>query len=267
MRARLGQHFLFDPKALSRIVRAAGISPDDTVVEIGPGLGGLTRLLAGRAARVVAIELDRVLYERLRESLGDHGNIELVRGDALRFPYGGLGPFKVVANIPYHITTPIIFRLLEFRESLRSMTLTVQKEVAERVSAAPGGKDYGVLSLTVQYHGRAELKFVIPRRFFRPVPRVDSACLHIDVLRRPSVEVADEALFFEIIRAAFSQRRKTLRNSLRKLLPRADAVLGAVGIDPSLRAEKLGIGEFAKLANEALRTSGKDYSGSSNNSP
>jgi 16S rRNA (adenine1518-N6/adenine1519-N6)-dimethyltransferase len=253
MPRRLSQNFLYDTAVLKRIIQVAGIEPGDTVVEIGAGPGSLTRLLTERAARVVAIELDGKLYEKLKERLGHLDNLELIRGDALRYDYGGLGPFKVVANIPYHITTPIIFKLLEYREGLVSMTLTVQREVAERVAASPGGRDYGVLSLTVQYYGRPKLKFLIPRKLFRPVPRVDSACLHIEVLRGPKVEVVDDELLFRVIRTAFTKRRKTLHNALKKLVSDVDDVLKDSGIDPGLRPEKLSIEDYARVADELSR--------------
>jgi 16S rRNA (adenine1518-N6/adenine1519-N6)-dimethyltransferase len=245
----LSQNFLYDPKILKRIIQIAGIVPEDTVVEIGPGPGRLTRLLAERAGRVIAVELDRDLFTRLRSETRDLGNLELVQGDALKYPYEDLGnSFKVVANIPYHITTPLIFRLMETKDMLRSMTLTVQKEVAERVAASPGSKAYGVLSVMVQYHGRARLKFVIPRGAFRPRPRVDSACLHVDISGSPTVAVKDEALFRRVVKTAFSQRRKTLRNSLKALAGDSEAALLQAGIDPSLRAETLSIQDFARLA-------------------
>ena len=245
----LSQNFLYDPALLRRIIQVAGVGPEDTVVEIGPGPGRLTRMLAERARAVVAIELDRDLYSRLRAKCADLHNLTLVQGDALKYPYGELGgPFRVVANIPYHITTPIIFRLLEHRDQLRSMTLTVQKEVAERVAAKPGSKTYGVLSVMVQYHGRARLKFVIPRKAFRPVPRVDSACLHVEVADSPTVEVKDPDLFASVVKASFGQRRKTIKNSLGSLAPEAQEALVAAGIDPGLRAEMLSIKEFALVA-------------------
>lgn len=248
---RLSQNFLYDPKILKRIIQVAGVSPDETVVEIGPGPGRLTRLLAERAGRVIAIELDRDLYSRLRAETADLDNLELINGDALKYPYEGIGSeFKVVANIPYHITTPIIFRLLKERRMLRSMTLTVQKEVAERAAASPGSKTYGVLSVMVQFHGRARLKFVIPRGAFRPRPRVDSACLHVVVSEGPTVEVRDEAVFRAVVKAAFSQRRKTLRNSLKALTEDSEGALRSAGIDPSLRAEAIGIKDFARLSDE-----------------
>ncbi len=244
----LSQNFLYDPTILKRIIKAAGIGPEDTVLEIGPGPGSLTRELARYARRVVAIELDRDLYASLKRKTSDLENLELVQGDALDYPYEKLDtPFKVVANIPYHITTPIIFRLLEHRQMLRSMTLTVQKEVAQRVAAKPGSKTYGVLSVMVQYHGAASMKFVIPRGAFRPVPRVDSACLHIDIATKPTVSVPDAELFGSVVKAAFGQRRKTLKNSLKSLSPEAVEALTISNIDPGLRAEVLSIEDFALI--------------------
>lgn len=245
----MGQNFLYDPSILRRIIQAARLIDKDTVVEIGPGPGRLTAMLSVAAGRVIAIELDRGLYERLRAAPPGTGNVELVWGDALKFPYENIrGPFKVVSNIPYHITTPIIFRLLEHRDRLVSMTLTVQKEVARRVAASPGGRDYGVLSLMVQYHGRASMEFAIPRGAFRPVPKVDSACLHVEVYGRPAVDVKDEGLLFTVIRAAFSQRRKTVYNALKRAFPGVGDALKAAGIEHMRRPETLGLGEFALLA-------------------
>ncbi len=243
----LGQNFLFDSTILARIIGAAGISADDTVVEVGPGPGALTRLLAEKAGKVIAIELDEGLYDRLRTELAGRRNVELVHGDAMKFPYEGIGPFKVVANIPYYITTPIIFRLLDAKDTLRSMTVTIQKEVAERIVASPGGKDYGVLSIMVQYSARPELRFIIQKEAFRPVPKVDSAVVHMTILQAPSVNVRDEKMFFRVVRTAFSQRRKTLSNSLKGIIKDPKDALAAAGIDPGRRPETLSIEEFARL--------------------
>ncbi|MDA8079479.1 MAG: 16S rRNA (adenine(1518)-N(6)/adenine(1519)-N(6))-dimethyltransferase RsmA [Nitrospiraceae bacterium] len=245
---RLGQHFLYDPSILGRIVDAADLSPDDTVVEIGPGPGALTRLLSEKAKNVIAIELDEALYERLRADLIGYRNVELAHEDALKFPFEKIGEFKVVANIPYYITTPLIFRLLEAGKHLRSMTLTIQKEVAERIVAQPGGKDYGVLSIMVQYQAEPELICVIPKESFRPMPKVDSAVVHMKIRPQPPVAVDDEKLFFRIIRTAFSQRRKTLANSLRGISDNIKGILINAGIDPVRRPETLSIEEFAMLA-------------------
>ncbi len=244
----LGQNFLYDPSILHRIIEAAGVSKDDTVVEIGPGPGRLTRLLSEKAGKVIAIELDQELCARLRADLVGFRNIELVHGDALKFTFEEIGPFKVVANIPYYITTPIIFRLLDAKETLKTMTLTIQKEVAERIVAAPGKKDYGVLSIMVQYYARPELRFIIPKEAFRPAPKVDSAVVHMTVLECPAVRVNDEQMFFRTVRTAFSQRRKTLSNSLKGLAEDPKNVLTAAGIDPQRRPETLNLQEFAKLA-------------------
>jgi 16S rRNA (adenine1518-N6/adenine1519-N6)-dimethyltransferase len=244
----LGQNFLFDSSILERIVGASGVSEIDTVAEIGPGPGGLTRRLAARVKKVIAIELDESLYTRLRAELAGYRNIELIHGDAMKFPYEEIGPFKVVANIPYYITTPIIFRLLAAKETLRTMTLTIQKEVAERIVAPPGGKDYGVLSIMVQYLAKPDLRFVIPKEAFRPKPKVDSAVVHLTILDEPSVRVEDEQMFFRVVKTTFSQRRKTLSNSLRGLTKDPRGALSAAGIDAQRRPETLSLAEFARLA-------------------
>lgn len=247
MGRRLSQYFLFDPSILSRIIKSAGLSSEDTVVEIGPGPGRLTEMLSTSVKEVIAIELDRGLYEDLALRFRDT-NVRVVHLDALRFNYSELGRFKVVANIPYHITTPIIFTLLKERLRLESMTLTIQKEVAERIVAKPGGKDYGVLSIMVQYVCEPEYRFTIPAGAFRPVPKVDSACLYMRVLEMPRVKVQSEETFFKAVRTAFTQRRKTLANALRPLSPDIKEILRGIGIDPVRRPETLSIEEFASVA-------------------
>jgi 16S rRNA (adenine1518-N6/adenine1519-N6)-dimethyltransferase len=247
-RSRLGQNFLYNPAILGRIVDAAGLEKEDTVVEIGPGPGRLTRLLAERARKVMAIELDQALFEKLRGDLIGYRNVELIHGDALAFRYEDIGKFKVVSNIPYYITTPLIFRLLDTGQRLKTMTLTIQKEVAERIVASPGGKDYGVLSIMVQYHAATELKFIIPKEEFIPVPRVDSAVVHISIRRNHAVTVKDEAVFFRVVKTSFSQRRKTLSNSLKGLRKDMRDVLYRAEIDPARRPETLSLVEFARLA-------------------
>lgn len=232
-------------------MQVADISDEDTVVEIGPGPGRLTRILAEKARRVIGIEVDRELYEKLKIELDGYKNVELVYGNALKYPYEDLPEFKVVANIPYYITTPIIFRLIESRKNLKSMTLTVQKEVAQRIVAKPGTKDYGVLSIMIQYYAIPALRFIIPRGAFRPVPKVDSAALYIDMLESPSVKVKDEKLFFRVVKTAFSQRRKTLANALKSLSGDIKDKIASAGIDSQRRPGTLSIEEFARLA-EAL---------------
>lgn len=249
-RRPLGQNFLFDPSILNRMIQAARLLPEDTVVEIGPGHGRLTAMLAAQVKRVIAIELDATLYERLRKTLSAYENIEVVHADALRYPYDTLDAFKVVANIPYYITTPIIFRLFEYRSRLASITVTVQREVARRMVAGPGGKDYGVLSLMVQYYGKPKLEFVVPRGAFRPVPKVDSAVVHIEIYEKPPIAVRDERIFFRVIKTAFSQRRKMLLNALKPITGDIKERLILAGIDPARRPETLSIEEFARLSDE-----------------
>ncbi|MDA8173206.1 MAG: 16S rRNA (adenine(1518)-N(6)/adenine(1519)-N(6))-dimethyltransferase RsmA [Nitrospiraceae bacterium] len=252
MGRRLGQHFLFDTTILGRIADAASIAPDDTIAEVGPGPGSLTkelldRINSGGAGRVVAIELDGQLYEKLKEKFADEPKLELVHGDALRFPFESLGVFKVVANIPYQITTPLIFRLLK-EKGLVSMTLTIQREVADRIAASPGTKDYGALTLAIQYHGEPKKILDIPRWAFRPAPKVDSACVHINILPRPRVDTADPAFLFGLIKTAFSKRRKTITNGIKGLCPEPLKALEAAGIAPMRRPETLTLEEFARLA-------------------
>ena len=244
----LGQNYLSDSSILGNIIRCAELSSEDTVVEIGPGPGRLTRMLAETAKRLIAIELDPELYERLKGDFIAYNNVEIVQGDALRFPFEKIGAFKVVANIPYYITTPIIFRLLDAKEFLKSMTLTIQKEVAERIVAQPGGRTYGVLTIMVQYFAQPELKFIIPKEAFKPMPKVDSAVLHMKILEHPSVTVKDEKIFFSLVRTAFSHRRKTLSNSLKGLGEEIRDVMISAGIDPQRRPETLILEEFARLS-------------------
>lgn len=245
----LGQHFLYNPVILRNIVDAAELCPEDLVVEIGPGPGELTKIIAEKVKKVIAIELDETLYEKLKPKLSKYSNIELIQGDALEYPFRTLPEFKVVANIPYYITTPIIFKLLDAKETLKSVTLTVQKEVAERIVAEPGGKEYGVLTIAVRYHASASLRLIIPKEAFRPSPKVDSAVVHLTILERPSIVLKDGAFFFRVVRTAFSQRRKMLSNSLKGIRPDAADWLGRAGIDPERRPETLSIEEFARLAN------------------
>jgi 16S rRNA (adenine1518-N6/adenine1519-N6)-dimethyltransferase len=244
----LGQNFLFDRAILSGIVEAAEIGPDDTVIEIGPGHGTLTRLLAEKARKLIAIELDHQLCIKLVGELSGYNNIELIEGDALKFRFEEIEKFKVVANIPYYITTPVIFRLLEAKQNLESMTLTIQKEVAERIVAPPGGKDYGVLSIAIQCFAIPALKFIVPKEAFHPVPKVDSAVVHISLRKEPLVPPCADEFFFKVVRTAFSQRRKTLSNSLKPFGPAVRDMLAKAEIDPQRRPETLSIEEFKRVA-------------------
>ncbi len=250
-RKSLGQNFLVDQGFVDRIVEAASITPEDTVVEIGPGTGALTRSLAGQAGRVVAIELDERLFLRLKSELADLQNLDLINGDALKFPFEKLpGPVKVVANLPYYISTPIITRLVAARANISLMVLMLQKEVAARISAPPGGKDYGYLSVMVQLHAEARTLFTVPAGAFRPVPKVDSAVISLRILKAPAVECRDYALYERVVGAAFSQRRKTLKNTLkasRLFMDEGIEGIASAGIDPHRRGETLSLAEFAKL--------------------
>lgn len=255
MRAKknLGQNFLFDPSILKRIVEASQINPDDTVVEIGAGYGSLTVLLAESSKEVIAIEYDKDIINQLSEKVRFLKNIQIVNCDALKFPFERLDNFKVVANIPYYITTPIIFRLLELRQKPQSITLTIQKEVAERIVARPGGKDYGVLSLSVQFYTEPEIKFIIPAGAFRPVPKVDSAVVYMKVHENPRISVSDKKLFFRLIKTGFSQRRKKILNALKALDAGIEESLKNAGIETNRRAETLSLDDFGRLCNELYK--------------
>jgi 16S rRNA (adenine1518-N6/adenine1519-N6)-dimethyltransferase len=249
MKRPFGQHFLFDPNILKKIIASAGVTREDTVVEIGPGLGTLTKFLSFYAKKIIAIEIDKRLIEKLDGILASCSNVELIQADAMKFPYDTIeGKFKVVANIPYYITTPLLFRLLEFKEKITGMTLLMQKEVAKRITASHGSKDYGVLSISAQFYARPELKFTVSKKAFVPPPEVDSAVVHFEVSPSPLFQVSDEKLFFDIVRTAFSQRRKTISNSLKKFEGIGDALADS-GIDPGQRPEKLSITDFARIAN------------------
>lgn len=268
----LGQNFIIEPNIIERIAAAAACDKQDLVLEIGPGLGSLTQKLAEQAGQVVAVEIDRSLLPALAESLAAYPNIDLVNDDALTAdinalltPYSKderLRPgFMAVANLPYYITTPLIMRFLAGDYPWRRLVFMVQKELAARMQAAPGGKDYGALSLAVQYRAQARLAFTVPATVFLPRPRVDSAVIVLERLTEPPVQAADEELLFAVIRAGFNQRRKTLLNSLSHVLklekPLAEAALHQAAIDPARRAETLTLAEFAALSN-ALYSLSKD---------
>ena len=259
---RFGQNFLIDPHVLEKIMAAAQIGPEDCVLEIGPGIGTMTQYLAERAARVVAVEIDEGLIPILQETLKDYGNVTLIRADILKVDikelaqeYGGGRPFKVVANLPYYITTPIVMGLLEGDAPVESITIMVQKEVAERMQAGPGSKDYGALSLAVQYYADPYIAANVPPNCFIPRPNVGSAVIRLTRHAVPPVHVEDPALLFRIIRASFNQRRKTLVNSLNNsqelacTKEEAAQALEYLGLGPSVRGEALTLEEFAGIAN------------------
>jgi len=248
----LGQNFLRDPHYLNRIADAAQVGSEDQVLEIGPGLGHLTRVLLQRSQKVLAIEVDDRLIPHLTDEFKDVKNFELLHADALEYDYASLpGRWKVVANLPYYISTPIIQKLIVHRSRFISLTLMLQKEVAERIAAPPGGKDYGYLSVLVQYHTVPRKEFKVPPGSFTPMPEVDSTVITLLMRDQPAAVVRDEDFFIRVIKAAFSQRRKTLRNSLKQLdMPgdKMDMVLASTGIDLGRRAETLTVAEFGKLA-------------------
>ncbi|MBN2439240.1 MAG: ribosomal RNA small subunit methyltransferase A [Deltaproteobacteria bacterium] len=248
---RLGQCFLEDLNIVRRIVDLAEPAGDETVVEIGAGLGFMTEELAKRAGRLIALEVDPRLVEILRERFFGQDRVAVVQADVLKYDFFSARPderIKVVGNIPYHISTPILFRLLEFRQSISSMLLMMQRELADRITAQPGTKEYGIPSVLVARYTQAESLMTVAPTCFYPVPDVVSSVLRITPVE-PS-DPLDETLFSRIVRAAFAQRRKTLRNNLRNLgLPEnyADTLLSASGIDPNRRAETLSVGEFSLL--------------------
>lgn len=262
-RKKFGQNFLIDPHVLDKIIEAAGIGKEDFVLEIGPGIGTLTQYLCEHAGKVLAVEIDPKLIPILQETLSGYDNIEIIHGDILKQDiqgiadrYNGGRPVKVVANLPYYITTPIIMELFESHVPLANVTVMVQKEVAERMQAQPGTKEYGALSLAVQYYARPYLAANVPPNCFMPRPRVGSAVIRLTRHGEPPVKVTDEKLLFDIIRAAFNQRRKTLVNGLnnsdRLKLPR-EAISEAVerlGKGAGVRGEALTLAEFAKLSND-----------------
>jgi 16S rRNA (adenine1518-N6/adenine1519-N6)-dimethyltransferase len=257
---RLGQCFLCDPNILEKIVRIAGIRDTDTVVEIGAGIGFLTALIAARARRVIAIEVDPRLVAVLKEELGGYGNVEIVHRDVLEFDFssvrtdGGEGRIKVIGNVPYSLSSPIVLRLLEYRASIDRAVLMLQREVAERLAAPPGTKDYGPLSVYVALYTAAALENRVPAGCFHPRPDVESRVLRLDMRAKPLCRVDDPAFFRQLVRAAFSKRRKTLLNSLKSsTLPVTEhtlrSALADCGIDGTRRAETLEVMEFAALSN------------------
>jgi 16S rRNA (adenine1518-N6/adenine1519-N6)-dimethyltransferase len=254
---RLGQHFLIDQNIVRKIVAAAALQPHETVLEIGPGRGILTRALSGQARRVLAIEVDRSLGATLEAELAGCTNVEILFGDALDHPYESLpSGTVVVANLPYNISSPLLFRLLEAHRRIDRMVLMLQTEVARRLVAGPGTKDYGILSVLTQYRAVPSLAFHVSAGCFRPKPAVGSTVVVLSVRHEPAVSVANESLFVRVVRASFAHRRKTLVNSLRdegfspeQILP----ALEAARIEPGKRAETLGIAQFAALANELAR--------------
>ena len=259
---KFGQNFLIDPHVLDKIIAAAEITKDDFVLEIGPGIGTLTQDLAEAAREVVAVEIDSTLIPILEDTLSAYDNVSVINEDVLKVDLRKLAeernggkPIKVVANLPYYITTPIIMSLFESHVPLKSLTVMVQKEVALRMQAGPGTKDYGALSLAVQYYASPYLAANVPPNCFMPRPNVGSAVIRLTRFEETPVQVKDEKLLFRLIRASFNQRRKTLQNGLVNsqeldfTKEQVAAAIATLGVSPSVRGEALTLEQFAALAN------------------
>mgnify|MGYP002597610463 FL=1 len=262
---KFGQNFLIDTHVLDKIIRSAEITKDDFVLEIGPGIGTMTQYLACAAREVVAVEIDKALIPILEDTLSSYDNVTVINEDVLKLDIvklaqerNGGKPIKVVANLPYYITTPIIMGLFESHVPVQSITVMVQKEVADRMQVGPGTKDYGALSLAVQYYAKPYIAANVPPNCFMPRPKVGSAVIRLECHEEPPVQVKDEKLMFRIIRASFNQRRKTLANGLNNAptIPVAKediiATIEELGYPASVRGETLSLEEFARLS-EALK--------------
>lgn len=259
---KFGQNFLIDTSVLERIMDAADITKEDCVLEIGPGIGTMTQYLAERAGEVVAVEIDKALIPILEDTLSAYDNVTVINADILKLDIAqiveeknGGKPIKVVANLPYYITTPIIMGLFESHVPLKSITIMVQKEVADRMQVGPGTKDYGALSLAVQYYAKPEIVANVPPNCFIPRPNVGSAVIRLTRYEEPPVQVKDEKLMFALIRASFNQRRKTLINGLgnasglKVTKEQAAEALERMGLSPTVRGETLTLEQFAELSN------------------
>ena len=259
---KFGQNFLIDPHVLDRIVEAAEITKEDCVLEIGPGIGTMTQYLAESAREVVAVEIDKNLIPILQDTLSAYQNVTVINDDIMKVDIAALAqeknagkPIKVVANLPYYITTPIIMGLFESHVPLKSVTIMVQKEVADRMRQEPGSKEYGALSLAVQYYAKPEIMANVPPNSFIPRPNVASAVIRLTRYEKPPVEVKDDRYMFALIRASFNQRRKTLANALSNdpglHLTREQVMqaLETLGMNPLIRGEMLSLEQFASLSN------------------
>lgn len=262
---KFGQNFLIDKRVLGRIMDAAEIGKDDCVIEVGPGIGTMTQYLAERAREVVAVEIDKMLIPILEDTLSAYGNVTVLNEDILKVDIGALvqeknhgQPVKLVANLPYYITTPIIMGLLESDVPIRSITVMVQKEVAERMQAKPGTKDYGALSLAVQYYAKAEVVANVPQNCFIPRPQVGSAVIRLTCYEKPPVEVKDAGRMFAVIRAVFNQRRKTMVNSIANAKElgvskeQVQSALERMGESQTVRGETFSLNQFAQFTDFLL---------------
>ena len=260
---KFGQNFLIDTHVLERIIAEAGVTKDDFVVEIGPGIGTMTQYLCEAAGAVAAVEIDKNLIPILHDTLSEYDNVDIINQDILKVDIAALAeeknggkPIKVVANLPYYITTPIIMGLFESHVPIESITVMVQKEVADRMQCGPGTKDYGALSLAVQYYAKPEIVANVPPNCFMPRPNVGSAVIRLTRHEKPPVEVADEKLMFRLIRASFNQRRKTLVNGLKNASDlsfskeQIEAAIEAIGQPLTIRGEALTLEQFAALSNQ-----------------
>lgn len=257
---KFGQNFLIDEHVLDKIIAAAGVTKEDMVLEIGPGFGTMTQYLAEAAKEVIAVEIDKTLIPILQDTLKDYDNVTLINEDILKVDIGALAeernagkPIKVVANLPYYITTPIIMGLFESHVPLENVTVMVQKEVAQRMQAGPGTKDYGALSLAVQFYAQPYIAANVPPNCFIPRPNVGSAVIRLTKWEKPLVQVKDEAFLFSLIRASFNQRRKTLQNSLVNggigvTKEQVAAALEQMELPPAVRGEALTLLQFARLS-------------------
>ena len=259
---KFGQNFLIDSNVLENIVEAAGITKDDFVLEIGPGIGTMTQYLCESARQVLAVEIDKMLIPILEDTLSEYDNVEVINQDVLKVHIKSVveeknkgRPIMEVANLPYYITTPIIMGLFESKVPIESITIMVQKEVADRMQTGPGSKDYGALSLAVQYYADAKVMLNVSATCFMPRPNVDSAVIKLTRHQESPVEVKDESLMFKIIRASFNQRRKTLVNGLKNSSEldfskeEITEAIKSIGKEENIRGEKLTLEEFAKLSN------------------
>ena len=259
---KFGQNFLVDSSILDKIIESAQITKEDCVLEIGPGIGTMTQRLAEEAGAVVAVEIDRNLIPVLEDTLSAYENVTVINADILKLDlnriveeHNGGRPIKVVANLPYYITTPIIMALFEKHVPLHSVTIMVQKEVADRMQVGPGTKDYGALSLAVQYYAKPEVVTKVPADCFMPKPNVDSAVIRLTRYEKPPVEVEDEAWLFAVIRASFNQRRKTLANGLANAgypgigRKQVEEALSDMGLSAMIRGETLTLEQFSELSN------------------
>jgi 16S rRNA (adenine1518-N6/adenine1519-N6)-dimethyltransferase len=265
MTKSLGQNFLIDQSILDKIIEGSELTKDDYVLEIGPGMGSMTQKLCESAGKVVAVEIDKNLLPVLKVTLEEYDNVTIINHDILKLDlkkvfeeHFGDKKVKVIANLPYYITTPIIMKLLEDKLNLQSITIMVQKEVGDRIKAAPGGKEYGALSVAVQYYARPSQVLLVPPHSFIPQPEVDSIVLKLDILTNPAVEVESESLFFRVVKASFGQRRKTLLNALTAgnlglTKEQLRDVLKSVDVEENRRGETLSLQEFANIANKLYK--------------